>query len=208
MTQFEGQMPPAQGAPPTYSEPTMVEPQSSWPTVIGVILIVHAVLGSLCACGSFFTVALQQWGAEMAAQSGQNPRAAEIQVGVAESVQLFTYAMGVIGLAMVIWELINGIGLCRRSASSRGSNIAWSIVELLILVLFMAFQAIVIKWQRDQLIAEGFNKEADQAMFGGAFGLCFGLVWSAAVPVFLLIWFSRRKIKDEVASWATSLGRI
>jgi hypothetical protein len=36
-----------------------------------------------------------------------------------------------------------------------------------------------------------------------AFGLmACGLIWGFALPVFMLIWFSRGKIKHEVAEWS------
>jgi len=44
--------------------------------------------------------------------------------------------------------------------------------------------------------------------FGGGFydvmivvTLVFGLAWGWALPVFLLIWLSRGKIKNDVAGW-------
>ncbi len=37
----------------------------------------------------------------------------------------------------------------------------------------------------------------------------FAIVWGWALPIFMLIWFSRRKIKAEIAQWgrpASALG--
>jgi len=31
--------------------------------------------------------------------------------------------------------------------------------------------------------------------------LVFAIVWGWALPIFMLIWFSRRKIKAEIAQW-------
>ena len=35
-----------------------------------------------------------------------------------------------------------------------------------------------------------------------AFGVCLGLVWGWAFPVFMLIWFGRGRIKEDVAEWS------
>ena len=35
----------------------------------------------------------------------------------------------------------------------------------------------------------------------GAAGAVLGLLWFWALPVFLLVWFSRSRIRDEVAGW-------
>ncbi|MGB2755113.1 MAG: hypothetical protein WBD75_04455 [Phycisphaerae bacterium] len=32
-------------------------------------------------------------------------------------------------------------------------------------------------------------------------GMCIGVVFSRAYPVFLLVWFLRGKIREEMASW-------
>ena len=36
---------------------------------------------------------------------------------------------------------------------------------------------------------------------GLAIGMCFGITLGIGFPVFILLWFSRAKIKDEVAAW-------
>jgi hypothetical protein len=40
----------------------------------------------------------------------------------------------------------------------------------------------------------------------GAVGSCFAIAFGWALPVFMLIWFSRSKIRSEVRGWAATGG--
>ncbi len=39
-----------------------------------------------------------------------------------------------------------------------------------------------------------------------AVGVVFALLWGLALPVFMLIWFARRTIKEQVAQWEGGPG--
>ena len=41
----------------------------------------------------------------------------------------------------------------------------------------------------------------------GVFGVLIGVLWGWALPVFLFIWFSRKKIRTETAGWAAPTGQ-
>jgi len=50
---------------------------------------------------------------------------------------------------------------------------------------------------------EDFDRIMDFGIMQAAlwFGAVFGWLWLAALPVFLLIWLNRRRVKAEIASW-------
>ena len=42
----------------------------------------------------------------------------------------------------------------------------------------------------------------------GPLTLVLGIVWGWALPIFMLIWFSRRKIKAEIAQWGQPASAV
>jgi hypothetical protein len=179
----------------------MPEKASSWPTVIGVISIVVASLGLLCGCTGFFAPQFYKWAADMAAQSGQSDPMLDIQVRVAEQFQIFFIVLTVLSLASSVWLLVVAINLCRRKRSSRGGYIGWSVYALIVMAANLGLQVLMTQSMANALAQEGHGQRVTELWGGASFGLCIGLAFGAALPIFSLIWFSRGKIRNEVFSW-------
>jgi hypothetical protein len=74
-------------------------------------------------------------------------------------------------------------------------------VSILETTLHMALQYVKSQAIAAELAQVGESQLAAGLWIGLAIGGCFGLALGLAPQVFTLIWFSRRKIVEEVATW-------
>ena len=125
------------------------------------------------------------------------------------------------GLTMVvaIVLLFGGIGLTKRSPRSPKTCRIWAVLKML-LVVFASIVGYLVQLAQmeamQRMLEEDPNTPAAMVGFFGTlmavFGpltLVLGIIWGWALPIFMLIWFSRRKIKAEIAQWgqpANALG--
>ena len=179
------QMTPPQITPPSQTPPPQQAPsRSSWPTAIGVISIVLGSLGLICTPLS-------------ALVSRFSPQIEQVQGNSPDWYMTYSTASLPVGIALAVLLLVAGICLLKRIHASRalhltyaGANIAWAVIGsiMVITVLFPSF-----------LEGDMPNKAAViGGMVGGAIvGMAFGMVW----PIFLLVWFRRRKIRQQVQGW-------
>ena len=200
--------PPALMTPPV--EPGEIpHPTSAWPKVIGVITIVFGALGILVyGCGGLIgnviVVALSG-----AAQSGGaiDPVNAA-QMDVLRQYMPWTILSGLGSLALGVLLLVAGIGLLRRRSWSRKASVVWSILRMTYAIPTGVLGYIVntAQFEAMEQAAASSSSPIPSGFFAimhslGPAGLGCGLVWGWALPVFLLSWFSRSKIKAEVAQW-------
>jgi hypothetical protein len=182
--------------------PMMEAPPSKWPTVIGIIAIVIAALGLLAnACGVvslFFAGTMFR----RTVLPGMPPELFQIRPGLVV-IQLVRFAMAVA-------LLIIGIGLLqRRPRSARWVN-PWAVLAIVVSVIggYIEFRA-----QQDNFAIMATHGGMPPGGPGPGFGFFMGFAAAGAVfnavlrcafPVFLLVWFARRKIKEEVSTWRTT----
>jgi len=170
---------------------------STWPTVIGVLAIVFgslATLGGLCGVlGPLVMPGLLQGtgsGAEQMAAAGKW--------------QVWSIVMNVISMALSILLLVAGIKLSSRRASAATLCTLWAKLKILAVIGFCVLFFFI---QRDQLAvtlkgSAGSPGVGEQVVTIAAFGsTVVYLLWGVALPVFMLIWFSRQRIREEVATW-------
>ncbi len=177
---------------------------SGWPTAIGAISIIFGSLGVLCyGCGAGWTMMTPMLVGGMPAD--QRPPTPQ---GVQLFVQIFQQCAA---SGLGLWMLIAGIGLTRRRSWSRAHLIGWSVGKILLVLVGMLVTVLFVGEMVEQ-----FNAQLEQAnvQFRVTTAMVVGLVaitqvWFLIWPVFLLIWFGRGSVKDEVAAWATeSRARI
>ncbi len=177
------QMTPPQITPPSQTPPPQKAPsKSSWPTAIGVISIVLGSLGLICTPLS-------------ALVNKFNPQAKDMQAKFPDWWMTYSTASLPVGIALAVLLLVAGICLLKRIHASRalhltyaGANIAWAVIGsiMVITVLFPSF------------LESDMPKAVAMGAIGGAIvGMAFGMVW----PIFLLVWFRRRKIRQQVQGW-------
>jgi len=177
------------------------EPQTKWPTVIGVSGIVLSSLGLICGCVGYFAVPLQRWGVNAQKQAGQSNPVAEAQLKIAEQFQVFTIILMTIGMLLTAWMLVGCIRLVRRRRSSRNTLIAWAMASIFMLAVNIAYQILMFRMTFEELANANEGKHVTEVWVGAVIGGCFAVVFGLAFQVFTLIWFSRQKIKTEVARW-------
>jgi hypothetical protein len=181
--------------------------------VIGVIAIILGSLATLGGCMSLGSSAM--FGLFASAMPQEQ---AEMMDATKAFMPLMMIAAG-LTTPIAIVLLIGGIGLTKRSPWSPKTCRIWAGLKMLIVVYgsiigYLVQQAQMEAMQR--MLEEDPNTAAAIPGFFGTFmailgplTLVLGIVWGWALPIFMLIWFSRRKIKAEIAQWgrpASALG--
>jgi len=160
----------------------MTPSPSTWPAVIGIIAIVWAalyLLGGLCLLsGGIFSFV--SW------VMHTNVPAPDMSLAIRFG--------AVMSLVLKSCLMILGIGLVRRRFWAAHWFRVWAVVEM---VAFVAGAVIGHMMYQQQLATMAHQRIGHTPVF--AWGCSLLLAWT--LPVFVLIWFSRSKIKQEVATW-------
>ena len=204
--------PPTPMTPPTDAGAIPPKP-SSWPMVIGIIAIIFGSLATLQGCMGL------GWPALAALFTSALP---EEQAGMMDATKSLTPLMMIsagLTMAIAIVLLIGGIGLTKRSPRSPKTCRIWAGLKMLLVVYSSIIGFLVQQAQMEamrRMLEEDPNAPAAMlGVFGTVMAVIgpaifvFAIVWGWALPVFMLIWFSRRKIKAEIAHWgqpASALG--
>ncbi len=181
-------------SPPTEGEFVSGE-RSSWPTVVAVFGIIVAVLGYLGGCCGVASPFIMPWYIGMIEnQPGvTTEQIDQIKAGIPPIG--WAIGSGMIGLAMATLLLYGSIQLIKRRSKSRGLLLLWSWITVP-----WALVATMIQYMLSPTApAQGVTAGQQQMMMMLTMGC--GLVFSLALPVFLIIWFSRARIREEAASW-------
>ena len=99
--------------------------------------------------------------------------------------------------------LLGGMSLVRRGHRAASILFIWSILKILLLFANVSLQLALQSQVMDQAATELQPVPGGRAILFGsmAVGLSCGLIFALAGPIFLLVWFRRRVIKEEVATW-------
>lgn len=195
---LDNQNPPPLASPvPPISPPPYVPPprQTNWPTVLGIIAIILGVMGILGALGQAAMTFMQS---VIKPPSGHGPDFAAMQPPMP-----WLIVSCILSLAMGILVLTGGIGLIQRRRWSVPGIRIWAVAHILFLVVNMVvtYTNMAGALQKAQQNAAASGAPPQALMVGIFAGMCGGAIFGIAPPVFALIWFARRKIKDEVAAW-------
>lgn len=182
-------------APPTQPGALGTRP-STWPTVIAVLCIIWAVLGLFGSVWSLLAPLFYDLMASILPQ-GQSGMEAMKQ-HVAETV-----AIGAAGVVLGTLLLVGGAGLLRRRHWSRVLLTWWSVVKI---VVAMGESWVTYLMQREQMQITLQQQAGPKppAVFFDAIAivtLVMTFLFTAAFPVFLLIWFRVGRFRSEVDSW-------
>lgn len=184
-------------APPTL--PVGIPPsarRSVWPTAIGIIGIILGVLGGMTALlGVLFEVfeTDQTW--------GMPPATTPVSTSAGEKFAgAWIYGVDLIVAALL---LTTSIGLVGRRAWSVRWLRAWAIVKIFSTIVGMAVTYGELESAIDEVMADSGNPAATRAAWGWvvpatATGY---ILWGWAWPVFILIWFRRERIREELGTW-------
>ncbi len=182
--------------PPTTPGPLRLPPRSSnWPRVIGIIAIVVGSCGILVGISGSFTLPIVRWSTSMS-PPGQN-------VGLENLEQHSTWFVltSILSSAVALFLLPAGICLLGRRRAAVNLCRFWALTK----IMYVVFNSIVAAAiQQEQFAAMQGTAGLPGWFFGvtGGFTILVGLIWGWALPVFLLVWFSRKNVRAEVAGWA------
>lgn len=178
--------------------------RSTWPKVIGIIAIVLGICGLGCTCiqaGSQFMMERFLAMAEQGNMPREELAKLELQTELLRDFMALTLSLAVVGLVLAGWLLINGIGLTMRKGWTGRSCMLWSIAKALFVFgsVGVAFYMAGVTTKRME--EAGITLTPFEQTMQTLNPLIFG-VWGLVLPVFLMIWFSRGKIRNEVSSWS------
>ncbi|MCH8824707.1 MAG: hypothetical protein IH984_14505 [Planctomycetes bacterium] len=175
-----------------------------WPKTLGIICIVLGALGIIQGCFGVLSIFATDWVTTFVPQ-----QQAEMMDSV-ESLQPLLIISGVIFFALAATLLAAGIGMVLRKLWSRKTVLIWSGTKMAFVVANSILNYMVQKAQFEEMqemLASDPNAAAAMSFFGqlmmwmGMLMIVIMIIWGCALPVFTLIWFSRKKVRIEVASW-------
>ncbi len=187
--QYAGQTGPCASCGKTITIPLVSGPRAAygppvrgslWPKVIGIISIILASLGLV-----FTPLNLA------------NPAQKEILERLPSWFSTYSTFSTLAGAVIMVLLLAAGILLFNRRPAGRTLHVAYALVTV---VLGLIGLMVVLFGDMSGL------PDAMRILFrvGAIVGWAFGMIY----PVFLLVWFFRRKIRDQVAGWAEGQGRL
>jgi len=173
-------------APGSY--PTQADAKPSWPTVVGII--------SLCVAGLFglWTIIGQ-----IINSTGINPQQREMMKNAPDWVEPMQLAVAAFGVATYVVLAIGGVRLLKRLRAARTFHVAYALMGIVMAIAGLVFGIMLMNYmQMPSPAPAGMQPFLKVSMI---FGAIVGLLFALAYPVFLLIWFSRAKIKQHVQTW-------
>ena len=191
-------------APPT--SPVFFQPapaRSAWPGVIGTIAIVVGALGALMYLWGALSPLFMEAFTSFVEKANPQARA---QMEINKLYLPFTETLSIAMLAISIVLLVGGSGLVQRRPWGVRLVLIWAVARIAGAGAQVVLQArLMDKMQQVGAFAgtgmpAGFMGLFTNVAIGG------GLLFCCAMPVFALIWFARRRIRAEVASWKTAAG--
>jgi hypothetical protein len=159
--------------------PTQVPParRTVWPIVLGTIALIS---------GGLSTPVLFRDMARTVGPAAASPGAAS---GDMREINL------AIRMGLAIWLIWGSIDLLRRRAVAKKSLQSWAAIRVILLSITLV-----------QVIANLFGAlpqaRSAQDWTSNGFAVAAFVIWmSVILPIFMLVWFGREKIKEEVAGW-------
>lgn len=169
--------------------PTQTDAKPVWPTVVGII--------SLCIAGLFGLLTLGQMISNAAGFGNAQQR--QMVASVPDWIKSLQLASGLLAIATYVVLAIGGVMLLKRRRLGRTLHIAYALIGI---VLAIAGTAVGIVMMNHMTMPGNQPVKLQPVIRIVAIAaVIIGLLFSLAYPVFLLIWFSRAKIKKHIQTW-------
>ncbi len=179
-------------APPTRPTAPVPAARSTWPMVIGVLMCVFGGVGLLQrVLGVVFTALMPVL-----------PLPPEMTI--TGTLWTFTVVLSIIGLPLSVVHLMAGIQTIRRKPSARRWVVIFFAYAVVLLPPSAVLQYMSTQHQMQQASQQG-GSSPGMAAFGQGFALIIAILTVVVAllwPTFLLVWYSRATIREEIASWA------
>lgn len=199
--QFDTEVPPVTPHTTPHAMPPPLK-GTAWPKVLGIICIIFGVFGSLGGCIGMFTPLMLEPLSAMMPPEQREPYRATMEEWMTASI-----AISIIAFVLAVTLTIGGIQLLKKRKTAIPLLRVWAAAKM-VLVVVNAF--IAYRIQEDQFALMQEAGTSAQNMPPGMdnfmnivmiFSSIFGVLWGWALPVFLLIWLSRRTIQDQIKGW-------
>ncbi len=183
---------------------------STWPTILGVISIIFGLGAAVMygLCGPIMTLFMPMMAESFQGIPGGEASAA--QMSALDDLKWLIIGMNLmLGIAGVLL-LIAGTGILRRRAWCMRLVIIWAIGKIILSIPNGFISHHINKVQMDAMreaSAQTGGQNAPPAVLFGlvdslsVIGIIVGIAWAIALPVFMLFWFGRRKVRTEIAGW-------
>lgn len=192
--------------PPPFTPPSpSTTPGSRWPKILGVIAVIFGAGGLLQSIiGPVSMMLVKQQMQVFVDQGADQGKVDEYISKITYHTYMSSVAMAIVGLLL----LVGGILLLRRRKAASPVLQIWAVLKLIVGGLVTFRSAALSRMQMEIIMSNdalGTGKEAAMvstfANYGVWIGLIFGLLWTAALPIFMLIWLNREKAKQDTANW-------
>jgi len=173
------------GLVPPLDEYAPLPKRPAWPTAIGVISVVLGSLGFICT-------------PIVMAAGARNTRGNQVYELFPDWYHSYTMAAFAVGLAIAVVLLLAGIYLLKRRPAAKLLHVTYALIQVFTAVVNAILLVTTFLPSIRQSSAPEHLKTS--IIIGWVIGIPIGLVY----PVFLLIWFCRPKIVQQVRQWSAS----
>lgn len=181
--------------PPT--EVVYEQPQSTWPTVIGIICIVFGGFGIL---GGLWGAVVPFLMSTVASMMPDPAGTMDASFAAVTRYRAITIPVSVISAVVAALLLVGGIQLLRRRFAARRVLLIWAIIKIFLVVAAVMVNIPMQRAQLEAQQAQGMPAMPMMNLIGPITAAC-GVVFGWALPIFILIWLMRRPIRDEIEAW-------
>jgi hypothetical protein len=188
-------------------------PETTWPKTLGIVCIVIGILGmlgnGLAVAFTILTGPMMDFFAKQVAQSdpGQAAQMREVDFSL-QSGGLFGQISAVASLLWALILVVSGVMLIRRSRNARFYCMTWASVKILLLGAGLAVGLLVTQpgWiaHLEELAPTNDFAAMQLRQAQGAIGPALGFIMTAvfaSLPLFVLLWCMRGRIRSEMRSW-------
>ncbi len=190
-------------APPPFQDVSVPETHR-WPGVVGTIAIIFGIAGVLQGgCGMVASLFGSQMYESMSRLAPQSADQMAAQQAVNERFFWVNTGLSLLSMLVATVLLVGGIQLLRRRATSATLLRLWAAAKLVLAILLAGAGWVIFQAQMEWMQAEQNTSGASPDLMRGVaiFGIAISLLWQWALPLFLIVWFSRAPIRASVARW-------
>ena len=189
--------------PPAMHPPMMpginAAPRSVWPSVLGIVAMVFGVLGTLQGgLGLLAPIFLGRFRTFVSSTAqGADPLAGFDQHKTEMTISaLLTIAAGT-------WLVAGAILLVQRMRAARIVLLSWAAIKMGVVVFGAWLGYIMNQAQFAAMQQSGTVPPGMTGMMGvmSAVGAVIGIAWGWCLPIFMIIWFMRPKVRRDIATW-------
>jgi hypothetical protein len=190
--------------PPPLPSHITTTPGSGWPKTLGIITIIFGVLGSLGGLLAFVNPFILRSQLQNYVQLGADPVVVDAYI---DKMVPYQITLAVLTLTAGLLLLAGGLTLVKKRVIAVKLLLAWGVYKIGVGIyttvrsLPMVREQMEIMQSSTALAGEAGEAIGKFTSIATTFGMIAGLVWAAVLPVFLFIWFSRAKIREQIKAW-------